>query len=447
MKWFSTGNSVRKGEVTVLAILETIVLSTGFVSIVSLTESFALVFLGAAVLPLGLIQTPQSRLLLRRLWAGLELWCQTKSKRVWAALKEVDERPIKVGDENVDIWNVGNAELEGVLRSEEPTESLNASTAIVILYRFPLSVFIWALVLFMLPALSVAFVVAQLSIAVAASGLFVYSTVLFAIRNPLAAIRAVPENFSRICWCTDSFSEPRVIPESVNDKFFLTKLIRPSRMLRKQRDCKRHFLPVWIHGRRPLVAYERIMSKAYDVTTTPFLYAISALSRMSVKSSLFMYGSLSLIWAQHVEEEDLEPYLNQLNQLSLNKFKFWYSVLMITAFAAKVFLLVRIEPVLKWYSNLGGQFDWLVLPTQMPLWQATGLLNAMLSIFLFLYSEQKRIELSSPASNKSRATTIVNFIRVVGGALTVYTSFCLVVIFARESNWLDFFSVGPILPF
>ncbi|WDQ15431.1 hypothetical protein [Rhodopirellula sp. P2] len=424
MKLHSDNESIKSGELSLLAIVETVVAASLFVWLVSTTDSGKLFFAGALILPLGLIQTPQSKLRLRRWWRILESRLIAFAKPKWEAFRALEPVLIARDGSKVDAWNA----TPGTDLSRAENDGQVVANVAVLLYHVPFSIAVWVLFVFLGLAVLSCFLVLTFAFGVAATTIYVAASFLTFIKRPLISLYAIPTNYSRLCLCVDIFNEPAIIPESYQDRFATTGLLRPYKKIRPTRDSNDHLIPKWVIGRRALLFYERALSRVFDLLTFPFAFAIAIASRISVKSSSVMYGTIALLWANRVSADGAFEFLQGFRDSKLNRARAFWAGCGVLLFVTKLAIYIKFPVIHTPYARLNGLLDWFVLPESLPAWQLAGVVHAAIFLALFFGVDAGVKTIGSRESAGYRCAVFVNSCLLLLAGLSAYICICVVVL-------------------
>lgn len=446
VKLYSSRESVRDGEISLLAVLETILASFAFLYVISNSQSGLLLFTVATILPLGLVQTPTSRLLLRRWRGAFEQWLIGGVKPLGIRVRNYGDNLLTVGGGPVDVTKVKlSQDWRDDLSQDLPEEDWFAN-AIVIVYRLPLVAGIWLMYPILVTTLCAFFLAVTLIFGTVAISMFVAATIKSLVSDPYKSLRAIPANLSRVCLSVDFCNEPIIIPEAPEDRFMLTSVLRPHRLFRKLWGPSQTVLPSWVYGRSILFSYESELRRAGDLFGFLFVYVLSTASRICIKASVLMYGTVSLCWTKLQGEDSIDAFIASFSSIKLNQSRLVLALIVIAVFLCKLALVLNLTFLLELHSRLGPAFDWFIVPTSLPGWQCASALCASLFFCLFLYADHANKLGRGVIHDKRGVASKVNFVLILMGCFASYRSVCVVIICFYEIKKMDGVQIWPFLP-
>src|SRR5271157_1542356 len=221
------------------------------------------------------------------------------------------------------------------------------------------------------------------------------SVLLTCCRHPFISISSIPANWSRAALIIDFCYPLELIPgypyktgdePFTVSEYFVTMLSDIS--WRKTSQWKRllflipFMMPVVIIWFAPLLLY-RLSMKATAIVYTPFLWIVGSTFR---------------------KMPDIAAALRRIRESDLTRIVVLYSALVIAAFAAKFVLMVKWSNFVVWWNTnpVADFLAIYVVPAEIPLWQLAAFINAFWAIGIFIFAGEAllRIKLGEPWSPK-----------------------------------------------
>ncbi len=246
-----------------------------------------------------------------------------------------------------------------------------------------------------------------------------FVSVLFTCcRHPFISISSIPANWCRAALYMDFCHPLELIPgypyKTGDGRFtvsgyFMTMLSDIS--WRKTSQWKLllflipFMMPVVIVWFAPLLLYRWSMT-ATAIVYTPLLW---------------------IVWSSFRKMPDIAAALRRKRQSDLTRVVVFYSILVITGFAIKFILMVKWSQFAGWWNMtpLTEFFAIYVVPAEIPPWQVAALINAFWAIGLFGYAKEALMRVDT--SEAWPPTVVESVLRVSSfgtKVLTLYTVAC-----------------------
>lgn len=247
----------------------------------------------------------------------------------------------------------------------------------------------------------------------------IYVVLTSILKNTRHILAALPKNWRKVVLCLDSATLPEILPgiEAVQgDKEIVSlKISIIAREMKKSHDV-----------------FKLMLSIVFVIIFVP-AYAY----RLSLKSTALIWSPLLWIVGSVSQVKELPRFLHHVATLTWYRLSRYYSALVILMFAAKVALFVSLLQADDAGDALPGWgvLRHYVVPTDIPLWQVAGAVNAALAWALLFIAEPWIGDpgLDDPqkaAALRHRFWTIL----VVRNALSVYTALCTIYITAEIAS-------------
>jgi hypothetical protein len=377
MRWISTKESVQNGEISVLAVIETVLAVSVSLFLAIWYQTVWHILLGACISPLLLLRTDRSAAKGVAYYDGLE--------------------------------------ASSVGKFYDSVVDYRASS-------------IWAGVLQFL--LIVGVMIPTLSLALLAIRGF--ATLQSAVKHPLEAFRAIPDNWRRVCLSIDSRHSPVFLPAPLHGP--QTNLGTLYELFEDRIQSK---------DRRELFTVALLLIVLAPVLMPPMLY------RWSLKATAVIW--FPLLWAVRPvgkQEHDLRTRLSLLKDSELFFVVRVVSVAALVAFLAKIYVHVEVSAFARWWNAqaFGKLLTIYVQPGEIPIWQAAIAVNSALAmgIWFFIRAALRRIELDVPWSQR-RVEGVLSATLAMRRVLTTYTIICLFYVYGRAACTWDWPPLGSKL--
>ncbi len=395
----STVGSVRNGDITVLAIVETVLAISITVFIAVYYETLMHIAVSACIAPLLLLRTEEST-----------------------------ERGLRWFAKAVDTSYTSMDAYDDFL--ESPSSS--RFVAVRIIYRMVLGVLYIPLVVV------IVFGLVPVSFAIK-----IVATTYSFLRHPIYTISAIPHCWKRIALCTDMAYPPELLPgvEEEFEKFqiysFRGFFIEMLSEFKTQNLFNKgmQFLQLVVFSLIPLAAI--IISFSY---------------RWSLKSTSLVYAPLAWLMNSTISvRKNLNDYLLFAAKSALGKFVFYFSFAIVLLSLFKIYLLFWAQSALTILDNTPG---WNIMtiylaPRQLEnvgvvvdLWHVTAFINALLAIFMFFYADLVLLRMKENQQwSEKTAIAITGGNIFLRGFLSLYTITCVLYVTIKAippETWQQF---------
>ena len=402
MRFYSTPQSAEDGEITVLAIIETIVAVFLSVWVAVHYQTITHILVGGCLAPLFLLRTPNSIALG---WIYLLI-----SGRHFHLIQPC-------------LQPLGY--ISGLIQ--------RLPYLLMVIPAILLLVAAFLLLSLFLGLISVSFLLMRA----------LATIVSVFTQSPAITLRAIPYNWRQLTWATDFFHPPEVMPgiETIEDdapeyllllrSYSFTKMWTPF-YAALDNSTRAH----WI-ATRILVA-----SLAIFICFLWFLPAF--LFRLSVKSTSLVYWPL--IYVVNKPFSDLSP-RETIADLTKGKIDFIrriVAVLILFLHGISIAMLMSSIVVLNWLYQSGGPvvkvlFD-IFLPTDglhftMKLWHVAQIANALIVIGLWLYADIASRRIDGGHWQEGTVKRVIGLLQTIQALLTIYTVSCTLAILLRYKLW------------
>lgn len=231
------------------------------------------------------------------------------------------------------------------------------------------------------------------------------------LRHPLQSLGAIPRNWRRIVLGTDTTRGPEFMP---GDEF------GPLSLLRGQ--------PRWPWSDGIL----------YDAAL--FLYVPTVAYRWSLKATCMIYMPLIWLVEAGRLSPNLREALDDYQASDLRRIGTLMSLGYIAALVVKVILLMTVAEFVEWWDgNRALQFLKIyIVPHQVPLWQIASALNAVLAIILWVYARHVlRLIGKKKGQTEGRVRAVWQTAKAITVVLALYSIACTVIITCKEGHLVD----------
>ena len=234
------------------------------------------------------------------------------------------------------------------------------------------------------------------------------ATLTVAVREPMAALRAIPKNWARVSLSMDSFVLPELVPEHPSVTFGF------------------------------LVQAESVSERVSNILYFGPLFLPALLYRWSLKATSIIYAPLVFVAHSTFREgTDLRTKLELIKRGDLGRIRAAYGVVAIAAFLVKVVLMMKWSAFAAWWNgNPISEFVALyVAPAEIPKWQIAGFANSVLAVGAMFFARHAllRYDIGQPLPEKS-LKQILGFISGLRWVLAIYAILCVGYITMREAQ-------------
>lgn len=262
------------------------------------------------------------------------------------------------------------------------------------------------------------------------------SVILVALRSPIDAIRAIPQNWNRMVLATDLFHLPEIIPGAeTTSELPLDIFIR--------------FSTVWTTTREELFEGKLLMG-VFGIFFVLIFYVPALAYRYALKATAIIY--LPILWTLHdssVGSANFRYKLEDIKESQIERLKRWYSgfVLLFLVIIPFIIYLTKQEwwqEITTWMQSAHPAVIALLsafLPTapsglEIHGWHLARGINATLTIALFVWTDGKLRQMARGTFQKTGAAVAsLNLWLLVRGILTLYIIGCTIYIVAAAVNW------------
>lgn len=376
LRFWSTRESIDKGEITVLAIIETALAVALLITLTVWFDTVKWIAGACAFAPLTLLRTKKS------VERGLSVldWAESGQKMLFTVINSI---------------------------------SIGATVGLT-LHLFRHGFFTWT------------WLVCPILLAL---GHWVYFFVIRALaslemlfKNPLDALAAIPINWKRVTFTEDSHSQPVLMPGTINTAFDLVLANLP------------HIESVRISWQ--LLAKIIAQNLALFIAV-PCLYAFTAAYRWSVKATCLIY--LPLVWiankAQYSPRTSVKAMLHDYLVDDIQRVRRWLAFLSVSALTMKVAVWWHLDDARAWAHEhlplwaLKVAHDWrhYLDPQHVPWWQITPAINGALAVGLFVYA-RRVLNLKDHVPADAVVLRNWRIVNVLSAALSIYTIVCVLLL-------------------
>jgi hypothetical protein len=242
--------------------------------------------------------------------------------------------------------------------------------------------------------------------------------------DPIETIGIIPTNWRKVVLCTDMGVMPEIIPGIEQTSGLITwKLSRFKGYLMNPRgwSVDGRFILLFIHG----------------VLTT----IAAAIYRFSLKSTALIWSPL--LWAVKpiTSREEVIVTLKRIKEQPMIKAGRAYSLIVVSAFAAKLWLLYEWITLKSHYaaSKILVSLEPYIVPDQIPIWHVASVCNAVLTVVVVYglavwYLKEAEIGAEIPTSS---LRIFLNTVFTLRNLLTIYTSLCALYITVQTAAKWD----------
>jgi hypothetical protein len=399
--WYSSVESVESGDVSVLAILETIAASAVYAWIAWRSGTLHLT-ISACVAPFLLMRTDRSE------------------------SRALDWFHLIFKPESIE---------DGFWRND-PSFSFGARPDLISMLRSPFLLFIIGP-----PFVALGFLLVTAAPAVALRAL---ATATIVVRQPLKSISAIPQNLWRSMVSVDSCCRLELLHGAYR------------RYGSGSYDAKTHLALMPWAGIKKLLSVgdnvgpmQSLFSGLCGLAIAPVILVPALFYRWSLKGSALIYSPL--VWiVRTATARPLRTHLHDILKLAYYRVARTFALLVILAFVAKAYIYYAWSDLaLPWGDIPGSRFlDVVLMPEAFPPWQIASVINALLAWCLYLTVDWVVVRWDQGAHISERVVeSILRWLSLVRGLLSVYTIFCSIYLVASLSGRFDLPSMGArILP-
>lgn len=384
--WISNRATIAKGEISILALIETI-LSVALLSVLSLWfDSLKWFAVASFVAPLLLLKTPES------VKKGIQ-WI--KNFTVWPLLF-LTSFILFIG---ISFWLVG---IKFILIALIFPGVLLAGTAGAVF-------------------LSIRFVAVLISV----------------VRHPRSCLAAIPGNWMRIVLATDFATPPEFLP-GWHRKVDFNPFPKAFHGLRGMHEWG----PADFFGQDYIGQFFRgsIYRRWACISAGILLYAMSAAHRLAVKATSLIY--LPLIWIARkgtMRPPNLHFFFIDYLKDDWRRLQLYVSVALLLALMGKIAFMFYMQNFIEfWNSNAMARFfKILVVPHEIPLWQAATGCNCLITISMWFYAKKtKRLLDTGRGPSPSTTISLLQIVAFISSMLVVYTIACTLIIIGKNGDIL-----------
>ena len=258
------------------------------------------------------------------------------------------------------------------------------------------------------------------------------------LQDPLQAIKSIPNNFNRICFCTD-MAHPLVL------------FPRNSSPIGSDDGIKEFYLSGLIYSSSvsSMLKRKKLFGKIILMVELVPLFIQSLLYRYAAKSTSMVWLPLVWVLRKTFKNHKPDPRENLISQAEfkakgLGLFMTLVSMLTIILFATKIFIFSFLDKSQTLWSTLpfGDEIVEFVAPYHLPIWQLASFVGAVISVILFFWSWRLLIENNNDLlGNNSKINGKALVMRIgiaVHTILGIYSATCLVYIVFQKGlavNW------------
>jgi hypothetical protein len=299
-----------------------------------------------------------------------------------------------------------------------------------------------------------------------------FATLVCCITHPIESIREIPRNWQRVVLCTDMGALPELIPtiEEVTDSSALNNL-KSSIILKRLFDLPKTILnlppktifnlPMTLFNEltKILSSQNKLWRKCWQLiillvvailivpstilanASTVILVVIPGLAyRYSVKSTALIWSPLLWVVRPASNPTDIKVTMDRITTRAIYKASRVYSAVVALAFAGKMYL---------WFNSGELQSGFVsptalkaarafIVPDQLPLWHVTSAFNAMASWGLYFISDYYYKDLKDGVEIPKNALSYTFlWLPLIMNVFTIYSLFCTVYITVQVTSTLD----------
>jgi hypothetical protein len=272
------------------------------------------------------------------------------------------------------------------------------------------------------------------------------------IRQPLASVSRIPNNFYKQIFLLDFCVPPQIVPgsEEISDRqsstlYSLNIYQLPKTDPRVVDRTAYDYLEQMVKDENPVARlfwYGRLVPqrRRFFLSAT-FIILLTIIFRLSVKSTAIVW--LPLLWVIYQSRPGVRVLDRVYVQISQPYYKvvLSYSVIVILAMICKAGLLFAVWRFwqLEWLGPLGVCATRLVAPYDLPIWQATSAVNAVLA-WVWYFSAKRHLIAKDTAEAWPESWLKAEYVafQVIRTILALYTIFCTFVIGAAtawQTEW------------
>lgn len=247
--------------------------------------------------------------------------------------------------------------------------------------------------------------------------IFYIPTVLFSVRHPCASLIAIPVNWRRIVLATDSHSSPELIPDPSGDLGSQYRCFGPTNDV----GWKKWFLLALCLILYPMIAAFRWSVKATCLIYLPLVWLVNNAKftpELSMRDTLEDFRVDDIQWVRRVLA------FVAIGALGLKVTLLWY--------------LTDVVPWVKtnspsWLLKIMKDWSHLIVPHEIPLWQIAPAVNGILAVGLWVYTRKMlrrkdlAVEENSILAVWRTFTTLITF-------LSLYTIVCTLLIIWKAGH-------------
>lgn len=253
------------------------------------------------------------------------------------------------------------------------------------------------------------------------------ATILEAFRKPFQSFCSIPENWICIVLQTDSHTPPEFLPSHYVAPADLVRMTFASVRPRFQKMIKS------LHARHP--GWLATLVRWLWNTSRVGLYPFTTVYRASVKAACVIY--LPLLWlarkAQYLPRTSVRAMLQDYLIDDIQRVRRWLATISVTTLMAKVFIWWNLAEARSWvYEHvpvwgLKVLHDWSLYldPQHVPWWQITPALNGLLALSLMIYA-RRVLNLKDHISPDAVVLRNWRIANVLSAMLSIYTIICVV---------------------
>jgi hypothetical protein len=205
------------------------------------------------------------------------------------------------------------------------------------------------------------------------------ATIVGVLREPAAAIQAIPTNWARVTLATDTFFAPELVPE------------HPVRTFQS--------FMLWVRKGPSHTSTQLRWMLAPLTIAVVFLPAL--LYRWSLKVTSIIYAPLVFVaHSTFSESEDLRTKLELIKRGDLSRIRVFFGVVAIALFVVKLVLMMNLPGFADWWNGhpVSRFLALYVAPAEIPKWQLAEFANSLLAIGAMVFARHAllRYDLQHP---------------------------------------------------
>ena len=374
---YSTSESAEQGEISALAIVETLVAMSLTIWIAVRYQTVVHVAISGCIAPFLLLRTQAS----------------TKLALSW-----------------FEESGIGDRVFMSAMRLFQRLGGLKEQNSLLKNFRWTLTI----------PIHTPSFLACVASLQVAR----VAATVFAMVSEPTTALRAVAANWRRVALATDVCCSPEVLPGiETNACSGILSVLR---------------FRVWMKSTREDLNWKKPVSFFRCCVFSPGAFALfylpSILYRLSLKSTSLLYMPFMFVIRSHIGEDlSAKERIHDIKFGATEQLQWHYAVIVVIANSAALLALFANIAVLNNAIESGGPMIALLcdlfLPTNgqqltLKAWHIARFANAAIVIGLLLYADKAERRLDSGRWTENEVTTTFEIVRQVQLVLALYTTFC-----------------------